>query len=76
MVYCNHKKKWSPLRQEPEAPYNNETSCKLYRIPPPVGAGGFQVAGLSKKDVLITQEMELRPLQIDQHGNILLTDEF
>jgi hypothetical protein len=38
--------------------------------------GSLTLKNLSKKDVLITQEMELRPLQIDQHDNILLTDEF
>lgn len=38
--------------------------------------GSLTLQNLSKKDVLITQEMELRPLQIDQHDNILLTDEF
>ena len=37
---------WSPLRQEPEAPYNNATSRELRRIPPPAGDGGFQVTGL------------------------------
>ena len=40
--------KWSPLRQEPEAPCNNATSRELQRIPPPAGAGGFQVAGLTR----------------------------
>ena len=35
-----------PLRQEPEAPYNNATSSWLHRIPPPAEAGEFQTAGL------------------------------
>ena len=43
----NHHKQWSPLRQEPEAPYNNATSRELHRIPPLAGAGGFQVTGLT-----------------------------
>ncbi|HTF99540.1 MAG TPA: hypothetical protein VK654_03005 [Nitrospirota bacterium] len=36
--------KWSPLRQELEAPFNNATSRGLRREPP-AGAGGLQVAG-------------------------------
>ena len=32
---------WSPLRQEPEAPYNNATSRELQRTPPPVGVAGL-----------------------------------
>jgi hypothetical protein len=35
---------WSPLRQEPEAPFNNATS-RVQRRNPPAGAGGLQVAG-------------------------------
>ena len=35
---------WSPLRQEPEAPFNNATSRVLWREPP-AEVGGLQVAG-------------------------------
>jgi len=35
---------WSPLQQEPEAPFNNATS-RVQRREPPAGAGGLQVAG-------------------------------
>jgi hypothetical protein len=39
---------WSPLRQEPEAPYSNATSREVQRIPLPAEAGGFQIAGLKR----------------------------
>jgi hypothetical protein len=44
-LFCSASK-CSHLRQEPEAPYNNETSRGLHRINPPAEAGGFQAAGL------------------------------
>ena len=44
--YDGVQNEWSPLQQEPEAPFNNATS-RVLRRDPPAGAGGLQVAGFN-----------------------------